>query len=140
MKKFQVRKDAQIKAILASHYCGVDKWSQTYIGLPSEIKGKEKFADVFDISETDVVLYLKDHDWDGRVVKCVEKIPERSKENDIKYSFSYVISSSIAPPFFVGYLGELERGQWETWHFSGKEEARIFVVKKLFEDQRQFWA
>jgi hypothetical protein len=139
MKKLNLSKEAQVKAILAESYCGVDDWSETYLGVPSNGKKAIKFSDVFNISEKEVLDHVRRHGWDARTVNLLKTVPERNPENDKKYVGKYVFITSGDGVYNVAELEELERGQWVVERFQSATEAELFIIRKLFSVQRRFW-
>jgi hypothetical protein len=138
--KFNVAKEHQIIGLLAEGNSGLDGWSSRYLGIPSSEKRNFEMHDVFDITERDVLEYVKVHGWDRRIVHRLAALPEFEQGKPSSYEYSYVILPPEDQQHTVAYLGNTERAtRWSEWSFPTEDEASLFIIRRLFETQRTFW-
>ena len=129
--------DEQIRALLAAHLIGIDRWVDRNIG-PGIDAYDVAFGSVFTVSEAQVVDHVLAQGWDPRIVKPVAQAQPR-------------IAGDWDVMFYAGLTPE---GGWQAWRPLDPErnsepfEQRQFpseratveaIVKQLFDTQRRFW-
>jgi hypothetical protein len=129
--------DEQIRALLASHLIGIDRWVERNLGPGIEAEDIP-FDRVFTVSQADVVDHALAHGWDPRIVKPLAHAqPRTAGDWDVMF-----------------YAGLSADGDWQTLRPLDPErnsepfEQRSYpseramaeaIVQRLFDTQRRFW-
>lgn len=127
----------QMRALLASHLVGIDRWVERNLG-PGIDAYDVPFGSVFTVTEAKVVDHALARGWDPRIVKPLDLAePRTAGDWDVLF-----------------FAGASAQGDWQIWRPLGPERnAEPFeklnfqseramveaIVARLFSNQRRFW-
>jgi len=127
----------QIRALLAAHLTGIDRWVERNLGAGIDAFDVP-FSSVFTVSEAEVADHVLAHGWDARIVKPLGQAQPRSSGD-----WDVMFFAGVGPQGDWQALRPLdpERNSepFEQRAFASERAMVEAIVRQLFETQRRFW-
>ena len=130
---------AQIAALLAGHYAGLDGWDRQYLG-PGVVASTVPFALLFSVTPAEVVAHVRLNGWDRRLIKpLTEATPTAQPTHADLLAFAGQTAEGVWR-CLLPLDPERHAESYATRDFGSEAQMIEWLVAELFKLQRRFFA